>query len=200
MYKVFVNDKPIILTDSLKNDNTFPLYNFNEIVTEEVLHKLQRGNFQGVNLFCRNLTKDWNIFLKDFKVMKAGGGLVINENKDLLFILRANIWDLPKGGVEKDESIEETAIREVEEECGVYGLSIIKPLLTTHHVFYYDEIRRLKVTDWFLMHTKYQEKMIPQLEEGITEVVFKNKEQVATALINSFANIKLVIEEYYKEH
>ena len=198
MYKVFVNDKPIILTDSVKNYNNFPVYIFNEIVIEEILHKLQRGNFQGVNLFSENLQKDWSSFLKNFKVMNAGGGLVVNENNELLFIFRGNTWDLPKGGIEENESIEDTAIREVEEECGVKGLTIVKPLLTTYHVFYFDEIRRVKITNWFLMHVKKQHSLTPQLEEGITEVVFKNKEQVAEALTNSFANIKLVIDAYYQ--
>ena len=56
MYKVFVNDKPIILTDSLKNDNNYPVYIFNEVVIDEILHKLKRGNTGGVNLFCADLS------------------------------------------------------------------------------------------------------------------------------------------------
>jgi hypothetical protein len=196
MYKVFVNDKPIILTDSLKNDNNFPVYIFNEIVIDEVLHKLRRGKLQGITLFCANLSSDWGLFQKEFKVVHAGGGLVVNPKKEILFIFRSNVWDLPKGRVEKGESIEETAVREVEEECGVKGLTLIKPLIVTHHLFYMDNIQQMKITDWFLMDIDYNEKLTPQLEEGITDVVFKNPTEVKEAMSNTYANIQLVIDTY----
>lgn len=196
MYKVFVNDKPIILTDSLKNDKNFPVYIFNEIVIDEVLHKLRRGKLEGITLFCTDLSSDWVLFQKEFKVVHAGGGLVVNPKKEILFIFRNDVWDLPKGRVEKGESIEETAVREVEEECGVKGLTLVKPLLTTHHLFYMDNIQQMKITHWFLMDIDYSEKLTPQLEEGITEVVFKNSTEVKKAMLNTYANIKLVIDTY----
>jgi len=198
MYKVFVNDKPIILTDSLKNTNNFPVYIFNEVVVAEILHKLKRGKTTGINLFCENLEKDWLTFQKEFKVVYAGGGLVTNPNKEILFIYRSNVWDLPKGRVEEGESIEETAVREVEEECGAEELKLIKPLLVTHHLFYMDKIQQMKVTHWFLMEADFQKNLKPQLEEGITKVLFKNKDEVQEAMKNTYANIKLVLDMYYK--
>ena len=198
MYKFFVNDKPIILTDSLKNDNNFPVYIFNEVVIDEILHKLKRGNTPGINLFTPNLELDWNKFKLNFKVVYAGGGLVVNPKKEILFIFRSNVWDLPKGRVEEGESIEETAVREVEEECGAENLKLLSPLLITHHLFYMDNIQQMKVTHWYLMDADFQKNLKPQLEEGITKVVFKNQEEVHSALKNTYANIKLVLEEYYK--
>lgn len=198
MYKVFVNDKPIILTDSLKNDNSYPVYIFNEVVIDEVLHKLRRGNTNGMNLFCSNLATDWSTFKKEFKVVFAAGGLVTNPTHEILFIYRSNVWDLPKGRVEEGESIEETAVREVEEECGAEGLKLIKPLLITHHLFYMDHIQQMKITHWFLMEADFQKNLKPQLEEGITKVLFKNKDEVQEAMKNTYANIKLVLDTYYK--
>ena len=49
----------------------------------------------------------------------AAGGLVTNENNELLMIFRRGKWDLPKGKLDKGETIEECAIREVEEETGI---------------------------------------------------------------------------------
>lgn len=198
MYNVFVNDKPIILTDSLKKTNNYKVYIFNEIGVDEILHKLKRGNSKGINLFCSNIENDWISFKKHFKVVHAAGGLVVNPSKEILFIYRANVWDLPKGKVEKGESIEETAVREVEEECGVKGLVLKNHLLTTHHLFYMNAILQLKITDWFLMDIPYQKKLTPQLEEGITDVVFKNSVKVEKALQNTYANIKLVLNAYNK--
>jgi ADP-ribose pyrophosphatase YjhB (NUDIX family) len=196
MYKVFVNDKPIILTDSLKKNNNYRVYIFKDIVIDEILHKLKRGNSKGVNLFCANLEKDWKTFKKHFKVVSAAGGLVLNPKKEMLFIQRLGIWDLPKGRVEKGETIEKTAVREVEEECGVQNLVLEKPLLTTYHLFFMDALQQLKITHWFLMKTAFQEKLTPQLEEGITKVAFKNEAQVNKALQNTYTNIKLVLDSY----
>jgi ADP-ribose pyrophosphatase YjhB (NUDIX family) len=198
MYKVFVNDKPIILTDSLKNDNNYPVYIFNEVVIDEILHKLKRGNTGGVNLFCADLSANWSTFKKEFKVVYAAGGLVTNPNKEILFIYRSNVWDLPKGRVEEGESIEETAVREVEEECGAEELKLIAPLLITHHLFYMDNIQQMKITHWYLMEADFQKNLKPQLEEGITKVLFKNKNDVEEAMKNTYANIKLVLDAYYK--
>lgn len=199
MYKVFVNDRPIILTDSLKINNSFPVYIFKEIVVDEIIHKLQTGNEEGINLFTETLEKDWANFKKSFKVVKAGGGFVLNELDEVLFIFRGQRWDLPKGGVEKGESIEQTAIREVEEECGIDGLTIIKPLITTYHVFYQNDEQRLKVTDWFLMHSNYQGILLPQIEEGISIVKFIPLTELDEVLANSYANILLVLESFQKK-
>ena len=198
MYKVFVNDKPIIFTDSLKNENNFPVYIFNEVVIDEILHKLKKGNTLGVNLFTPNIQSDWEKFKLYFKVVPAAGGLVVNPDKKLLFIYRSNVWDLPKGRIEEGEAIEETAIREVEEECGAENLKLLKPLITTHHLFYMDNIQQMKITYWYLMEADFQKNLTPQLEEGITQVVFKDKKEVAKAMENTYANIKLVLNAYYK--
>ncbi len=196
MYKVFVNDKPIILTDSLKKDNNYRVYIFKDVVVDEILHKLKKSKTKGVNLFCTNLENDWKAFKKNFKVVSAGGGLVLNTNKEILFIYRLDTWDLPKGRIEKGETIEQTAVREVEEECGVKELVLVQPLITTYHLFFMNSIQQLKITHWFLMTTNFQEKLTPQLEEGITKVEFKNEAETQLALQNTYANIRLVLESF----
>ena len=76
-----------------------------------------------------------------------------NNDEKVLFICRNDKWDLPKGKVEIHESIEEGAIREVEEETGVSGLVITKPLSTTYHIFKRNGRYKIKITYWFKMHT-----------------------------------------------
>lgn len=196
MYKVFVNDKPIIFTSLLKNNGVFPVYMYKNIVFDEVIHKLKIGKIQGVFLFSFHLEEDWQHFLSTYKVVTAGGGLVLNQQKEILFIYRGNKWDLPKGRIEKGESIEETAIREVEEECGITNLTIKNFLLKTYHIFSWEEEIRIKETYWYLMSSNYSGELTPQLEEGITEVVFKNKQEAELALQDSYANIRLVYETF----
>ena len=195
MYKVFVNDKPIILTDSLPKENKYKVYLFKNLIVSEILDKLTSNSINGILIFCHNLELSKELFLKNFKTISAAGGLVLNPKKELLFIYRNNSWDLPKGCIEKGESIETAAIREVEEECGIFNLKLIKPLTTTYHIYNQNGIT-LKETHWFLMTSDYNKELVPQIEEGITEVIFKNMKAVKEALKNSYANIKLVYDTY----
>ena len=105
-------------------------------------------------------------------------------------IFRNGKWDLPKGKLEVGENIKECAIREVQEECGVSGLSIINALQDTYHTYEINGKKILKRTYWFSMHTDFKGILEPQIEEGITEVVWLDKKQIAEKLNNSFGNIK----------
>ena len=60
--------------------------------------------------------------------MIAGGGKVYNPKNEILFIFRNGKWDLPKGKAEAKETINLTALREVEEETGITGLSYYQAL------------------------------------------------------------------------
>ncbi|WP_445749487.1 NUDIX hydrolase [Polaribacter sp.] len=195
MYKVFINDKPIIITSSTKKENNFPVYVFKNTVFDEIFHKLKNDTIEGINLYSTDLENDWNLFLKNFDVVKAAGGLVTNPKNEVLFIYRNNVWDLPKGHIEKNESTENAAIREVEEESGIEKLSIIQKLITTYHIYFLNGIK-LKETHWFLMHSNDSKKLIPQLEEGITEVAFKSDNEIEMVFKNTYSNIKLVYKAY----
>ena len=115
-----------------------------------IIQKLKNHKMKGVNLYTPILEVGWKCFLSIFNKVSAAGGLVLNSKEEILFIYRSNKWDLPKGSIEKGESIEETAIREVEEECGIFNLKVIKPLLTTFHIYFQNGMK-LKETFWFLM-------------------------------------------------
>ncbi|TYP96460.1 NUDIX domain-containing protein [Tenacibaculum adriaticum] len=196
MYKVFVNDKPIILTSSLKKEENFPVFIFKNILVDEIIYRLKGGKLKGVYLFSTNLEEDWQQFCNNFKLITAAGGLVVNSKKEILFIYRGEKWDLPKGRIEVGESIEDTAVREVEEECGIDHLKLHQFLLKTYHIFYQGSEIRLKQTYWYLMYSNYTGKLTPQLEEGITEVVFKNEVEIKEVFKNTYANIILVYEAY----
>ena len=196
MYKVFVNDKPIILTSSLKKEETYPTYISKSVSFDEIIYKLRTGKHEGVHLYSTNLEDDWIDFKNTFKTITAAGGLVLNKESEILFIYRGNKWDLPKGRIEKGESIEETAIREVEEECGITDISIKQFLITTYHLFIQNGEHRLKETHWYLMNSTYEGELTPQLEEGITKVTFKNEEDTKYALQKTYSNIRLVHQSY----
>ncbi|PCH53601.1 MAG: NUDIX hydrolase [Flavobacteriaceae bacterium] len=192
MYKVFVNDCPILLTDNENISTKYHKVDFEAVSISEIVENFFKNKNESICLICNNLEKSWEIFQSNLKIQKAAGGKVFNSNNEVLFIYRLNKWDLPKGKLEKGESIVECAIREVEEECGISNLKIEKELQTTYHIFERKGNTILKITYWFLMKTNYSGKLRPQLEEDITNVLFKNEEETSIALKNSYENIKLL--------
>ena len=192
MYYIFVNDKPIILTTLVEKETDFKNFLLNDVDIDEALKVLKKKKNKSIRLIHHNEDKILKKFLKKLPNVIAGGGKVYNKNKDILYIFRNNKWDLPKGKAEKKETIEQTALREVEEETGVSGLKIVKPLETTYHIFKRNDKLRIKITYWFEMETDFEGELFPQENEGITKVVWLNKTQSIEALENSYANIKLL--------
>jgi 8-oxo-dGTP pyrophosphatase MutT (NUDIX family) len=110
-------------------------------------------------------------------------------------IFRNDKWDLPKGKLEVGENVNECAIREVEEECGVDNLVIVKTLKNTYHTYEMNGVAILKRTYWFKMKTNFTADLIPQLEEGITKVEWVSKEGISTRLENSYGNINEIFAD-----
>lgn len=193
MYKVFINEVPFFFTENNTILNGFKSVLYKELDLHFFFSVTRQNPNAKINVICDNLQNDWLNFLENFEIRAAAGGLVKNNIGEFLWIYRFDKWDLPKGHVEKGESKEIAAIREVEEECNVSGLIIDKEIETTYHIFEYKGIKVLKKTYWFLMHTTIEnQELIPQIEEGITRVCFKNKEDSLNCLSNTYGNIKLL--------
>jgi len=193
MHKIFVNDKPIILTTKVEKEKGFKNYLLKTVDMGKVIRKLNRTKLKAVRLIGKKEKKLLKRFLKKLPNVVAGGGKVYNDKGDILFIYRNDKWDLPKGKAEGNETIEKTAIREVTEETGVAGLEITKPLETTYHIFKRNGRYKIKITYWFEMKTSFTGKLYPQENEGITKVEWLNKAQTKKALENSYANIKVLV-------
>jgi ADP-ribose pyrophosphatase YjhB (NUDIX family) len=197
MYVVFVNNKPIYLSDQICADKNYEFYNFTEIQIEEVLYKLKNTDCLGFCLYHSDIQQMWSAFKENFEVVQAAGGLVI-KNKKILLIYRNNNWDLPKGKVEEGESFQTTALREVEEECGVKDLKITSELAITNHLFYENKKYKLKMTHWFSMHTNSDKEPTPQQEEGITKAVFTAVESIPKLYETMYKNISQLLINYFK--
>ena len=124
-------------------------------------------------------------FAKPYQRISAAGGLVYNEKEELLLIYRQGKWDLPKGKVDKGETIEEAAIREVEEECAIEKLSLGNPIQKTFHTYFQDQQRVLKTTHWFHMIALEYGKMAPQLEENITDLQWFDPNTLDIEVLNT---------------
>ena len=142
-----------------------------------------------------NTSLNWRNFSTQFKLIEAAGGLVQNQSDEWLFIHRNGMWDLPKGKLEKGEGIEECAVREVAEECGIDEPTIIQPLSPTYHTYELKGKRILKKTHWYLMKSSDSSELVPQTEEGITEVKWVSTEEAKILSEASFGSIQEVIKE-----
>ena len=194
MYKVFVNDKPLFLTNEILKETDFQMFLLESIDIEQLIVKMFQNKISKAYLYYPDEKEMLKKLKEKIPVQKAGGGLVYNKNGEVLFIFRNGKWDLPKGGIEKGEEIEYTALREVEEETGVSKLLISNKLQKTYHVFRRNGKYKLKITHWFEMTSDFEGTPLPQAEEGIEKVAWLNPEQIKEALKNSYENIKLLFE------
>ena len=110
-----------------------------------------------------------------------------------MLILRHGLWDLPKGKQEEGEDIATTAIREVQEECGIENLQQKELICITHHTYHMNGLHMLKHSYWYKMTCDKCQNTKPQIEEDIQEVRWVKKEVLAEYLTNTYPSIKEVI-------
>jgi len=194
MLTVFINNTPLYLTDDIEYTSKPNFFYFDEVDIHILIEKLENDELEDAYLYGTNIELLFKKFKRKFKNISAAGGVVKNSNEEILFIYRNDVWDLPKGKIEKGEEIKEAAVREVQEETGVQHLNIIKSLEITYHIYTYREKKILKITYWFLMITDFTGELQPQFEEGITKVAWLNQQQIQYAMENTYANIELCIK------
>ena len=131
----------------------------------------------------------------EFKEVNAGGGLVSNRRGDYLLISRNGLWDLPKGHQDPGEPIEETALREVQEETGINDLELRSLICVTDHCYRRDGIWHLKHTWWYdMLHTDPAD-LTPQREEDISKAAWVAKSSLPPFLLNTYPSIAEVFRE-----
>ena len=100
---------------------------------------------------------------------------------------------MPKGKLDKGESIETCAIREVEEETGIRNTKLLSPFGITYHV--YDEYGKhiLKESHWFNMLSPGIQMLIPQTEEQITAIEWTDDQRRKELFKESYPLIKEIL-------
>ena len=131
-------------------------------------------------------------------VITAAGGLVLNDANELLMIFRRGKWDLPKGKLDAGETIEACALREVKEETGLQQIILVQPVGITWHEYFdkYTQQEVIKETHWFEMKADGNQKLVPQTEEDIEQIVWANPETIEKSLTNSYKNIVEIIHTF----
>jgi ADP-ribose pyrophosphatase YjhB (NUDIX family) len=191
-YKVFIEEKVIYFTNEEMLD--LPKYEGLEPENFQALKEsLVEPEYQFISPNPKSALK---YFFSKFKKIKAAGGIVKSGDKQL-FIKRNGKWDIPKGKMEKGEKPRETAIREIQEECGLEGvLTIESKLMKTYHCYFMYEQSVLKKTTWFILNYEGSNEVQAQAEEGITEVVWLKKNQLSKVKKNTYSSVRDVLEYY----
>lgn len=189
----------VILTDQPKDDfisleNPFSEINFfkeKDINFEDI--KLDR------DIIINGISVDqlFTKFISNKIIIEAAGGMVMNSNDQLLLMLRRGQWDMPKGKLDDGESIEECALREVEEETGLAKLLLEKKLMVTYHTYKIGGQEVIKPSHWYLMKFLGTENPVPQTEEDITEIRWVNKTEANQLLELMFPSIREMVEKFY---
>lgn len=140
----------------------------------------------------------WHLFLVNHIHIIAGGGWVWNEEGQLLVIERNGRLDLPKGKLSRNETIEECALREVEEECALEDIRLLNGPYHTYHSYKYKGEFALKACFWYHMEVPGAPRLVPQEEEGITAAYWAHPEQVRHRLkeMPTFTSLKEVFQRY----
>ncbi len=149
--------------------------------------------YGSISIITPNPEQFYNYVSSLFVEVEAAGGIATNPQGEDLMIYRNRRWDLPKGHLERGESIEQCAVREVEEETGVRNLTIGEKICTTTHIYNMKGRWEIKRTHWFKMSTtSLTSSLTPQIEEGIEQVSWCSPSQVAENLKSAFPTIQAV--------
>jgi 8-oxo-dGTP pyrophosphatase MutT (NUDIX family) len=205
MYKVFFNDSTIQIASGinklLNNNMTKMIESYDYDSVYQIVSDIEAGTTASDFVIQHSeVNPVWDQFRKHFKQIPAAGGLVQDIEGSFLFIRRFGVWDLPKGKIEKMETPEIAALREVEEECGLSQLHIVRPLDSTFHIYRspyrpFPKKMILKETKWFLMRYSGDEIPQPQVDEGIEEVRWVKVSELTGVLVNTYASLREFLEK-----
>ncbi|MEJ7626941.1 MAG: NUDIX domain-containing protein [Ferruginibacter sp.] len=203
--KIYFGEKPVYLCDEI-DDTLKELMHHPDVVyidelsspaINSLLHEIIKEEFHAGIIIHEDLEKLKKSFLKHFILITAAGGIVQNEKKELLFIFRKGKWDLPKGKVEKKESPETCAVREVEEETGVTGLTLKHKIGDTYHVYQEFGKHYLKLSHWYNLTCTGKQTLKPQIEEDISEARWIATKDIKKPLANTYSTIKDILSEFF---
>lgn len=138
--------------------------------------------------------EEFERFASRYRLIHAAGGIVQNENQEILMIYRLEKWDFPKGKVETGEEYAEAAVREVEEETGLKDITLGSTLPSTFHTYELRGEPILKETHWYTMRA-HSQSLTPQTAEDITQAVWVPIEEVSGKLEESYPSLKTLWEE-----
>jgi 8-oxo-dGTP pyrophosphatase MutT (NUDIX family) len=133
---------------------------------------------------------------QEVEVQVSSGGVVYRrEGREVRFLLILDPygnWGLPKGHIERDETREQAALREVREETGLTDLRLVGALPSIDWFFRTDDRLIHKFCHFFLVESATGEP-VPETTEGIAACVWRSLGGALRTV--SYANARDVLRE-----
>ena len=199
MYKIYINEQLLILSQKavateIRDIERFN-YENNNVKLLNYINLLENSSSNStINIYHDDLDHLWSEFKGLFNIMPAAGGIVHSDQNKILAIYRRGHWDLPKGKVEKKESIEDAAVREVEEETGIKVDKLGDKIGISYHCYKTKSGKRvLKPSHWYKMYATENE-LTPQTEEDIEKAVWISKEDFLALAEPMYKTIRMITE------
>ena len=200
-FKIYFDNRPLILCDAvdnyiqplLRHDDALFIDELNPHTVKTMIHEMQQPHVHAGIFLHANLDELMHALKKKFTVILAAGGLVKNEDDEILMIFRRGKWDLPKGKLDAGESLEECATREVSEETGLGRITLHNPLSVTYHAYREGTKYVLKESHWFAMTAEKNATLIPQTNEDIMDIRWIAPSEITQYLAKSFPLIADVL-------
>ena len=170
-------------------DSDYMLYNNRDELSGFILDFERDTQYKSAFIETENIEQTLNNICKVFTCIEAAGGVIYDTNNRILIIKRLGKYDLPKGKIEKGESVEMAALREIEEECGIKKLKIVNALQATFHTYRQNDEFIVKKTFWFNVKYAGNEIPVPQIEEDITDAFWIEKPQLPEIMTNTYSSI-----------
>ena len=202
MYKIYLDKRFIVLSgqpDRMQKYCLFHKYHDNAELYKKISEFLYDGNIDCLNIYSYKINTLFSAFSDFFENRTAAGGLIINRDKKMLLIKRHGKWDIPKGHISGNESVEECARREIEEETGLVPASVIKTLKPGHHIYQTPANWVLKKTHWFVFSYEGGGSACPQEEEGIESTRWFSRDELTEVHNNTWSSISDVLYESLAE-
>jgi len=203
LYKIYYDNKKVIIANEADlnfngNNTLFATFDNVEILNALIQTFIELPTIETLYVYGENPELIWEAFKSLYSIIDAAGGLVLNKAGHALLIFRQGKWDIPKGKLEKKETFEQTAIREVIEECGVKDLTIESKLCDTYHTYTLGKQQILKISHWYLMRCQDNEpELVPQIIEGITDAKWMTVTETLQILEDSYPSVRDVLTRFF---
>ena len=200
MHKIYLEKRCIIICNPDDPTLTDPNAIHFSIGRKEDIGEMIRlfeisPSLQRIYIPSTDVSSTYSLVKSEFLEVNAGGGLVRNKRGDFLLINRNGLWDLPKGHQDPGEDISVTALREVQEETGIYDLQLKDLICVTDLCYYPGGIWHLKHTWWYDMLDDKPIDLVPQTEEDISKAAWVAKSSLPAFLNNTYPSISEVFRE-----
>ena len=198
MYKVFIDQKPILIVGNEDLSTKIETLHIDDVlnVPEDIWLK-PFTNADPLQIVCRSPEVEFSRIFSNHKLVEAAGGIV-RSAYGYLIIKRNGLWDIPKGKMDNGETPQETAVREIEEECGIESPKIEDSITETYHVYMNENKAILKKTYWYFLSYYGPQQLTPQKNEGITDALWMSEQQMYGIRGNTYGSINEVLNVYKK--